>query len=364
MCQGGDREDEVLLCDGCDCGFHIFCLKPPLKKIPDGDWFCEKCKAALEPVDDDDAELRKIIEKERAGMRDNLEWLEASRRATTSRRKTAGVPARVSALPPAYRENGENMGLTMGGKRKFTKKFTQIGFNEERRARNDSVGEPIIEIRKRAIEIFNDMFAEKSSEGEETANANGVTHEILPVHAINAASMLAYVSGMITNNIDMVSLAELDEVSNPSDAKWAFKVLAKNSKECSSFGFKTSGEKIQRSFQLIAEDCGNNADDDDAINICESDPNIEREITRYVYARLNASESDIVEFIGDDASSAKRALKALTARGELLLRTVHAHRSSVPSIFGKVKESNDTANTNAKTEKFYCVPIENQRVVL
>ena len=133
----------------------------------------------------------------------------------------------------------------MGGKRKFAKKFTQIRFNEERRARNDSVGEPIIEIRKRAIEIFNDMFAEKSSEGEETANANGVTHEILPVHAINAASMLAYVSGMITNNIDMVSLAELDEVSNPSDAKWAFKVLAKNSKECSSFGFKTLGEKIQ-----------------------------------------------------------------------------------------------------------------------
>jgi len=364
MCQGGDREDEVLLCDGCDCGFHIFCLKPPLKKIPDGDWFCEKCKAALEPVDDDDAELRKIIEKERAGMRDNLDWLEASRRATTSRRKTAGVPARVSALPPAYRENGENMGLAMGGKRKFTKKFTQIRFSEERRARNDSVGEPIIEIRKRAIEIFNDMFAEKSSEGEETANANGVTHEILPVHAINAASMLAYVSGMITNNIDMVSLAELDEVSNPSDAKWAFKVLAKNSKECSSFGFKTSGEKIQRSFQLIAEDCGNNADDDDAMNICESDQNIEREIARYVSARLNASESDIVEFIGDDASSAKRALKALTARGELLLRTVQAHRSSVPSIFGKVKESNDTANTNAKTEKFYCVPIENQRVVL
>ena len=61
-----------------------------------------------------------------------------------------------------------------------SKKFTQIRFNEERRARNDSVGEPIIEIRKRAIEIFNDMFAEKSSEGEETANANGVTHEICP----------------------------------------------------------------------------------------------------------------------------------------------------------------------------------------
>ena len=354
VCGSGDREDEVLLCDGCDCGFHIFCLKPPLKKIPDGDWFCQKCKTVLEPSDndddyDDDAELSKIIEKERAG----------------TRRRSAGVPARLSAPPPTYRENGENTGLAMGGKRKLTKKFTQIRFNEERRARNDSVGEPMIEIRKKAIEIFNAMFADKSSDGNIT-HTNGVTQEILPVHAINAASMLAYLSGMITNKIDIVSMPELIEVSNPSDAKWGFKVLAKNSKACSSFGFKTSAEKIQRSFKLMTEDddidANDDNDDDNAKDTSESDSKIEGEITRYVSARLNASESDVIEFIGGDPSGAKRALKALTTRGELLLRTMRAHRSNVPSIFGKSEDR--TNNANAKSEKFYCVPIENQRVVL
>ncbi len=34
----------MLLCDGCDRGFHMYCLKPPVKKIPDGDWFCIDCR--------------------------------------------------------------------------------------------------------------------------------------------------------------------------------------------------------------------------------------------------------------------------------------------------------------------------------
>lgn len=33
----------MLLCDGCDCGFHIFCLDPPLTSIPKGQWFCHVC---------------------------------------------------------------------------------------------------------------------------------------------------------------------------------------------------------------------------------------------------------------------------------------------------------------------------------
>ena len=33
----------MLLCDGCDRGYHIYCLKPPLKKVPRSDWFCSDC---------------------------------------------------------------------------------------------------------------------------------------------------------------------------------------------------------------------------------------------------------------------------------------------------------------------------------
>ena len=39
----GDADDQLLLCDGCDCSYHTFCLNPPLDKIPENDWFCLKC---------------------------------------------------------------------------------------------------------------------------------------------------------------------------------------------------------------------------------------------------------------------------------------------------------------------------------
>ena len=50
VCKSKDDDEKMLLCDGCDCGFHIFCLKPPMKKIPEGDddWFCKPCKAGVE----------------------------------------------------------------------------------------------------------------------------------------------------------------------------------------------------------------------------------------------------------------------------------------------------------------------------
>ena len=30
VCKRTDEEDSLLLCDGCDKGYHTFCLKPPL----------------------------------------------------------------------------------------------------------------------------------------------------------------------------------------------------------------------------------------------------------------------------------------------------------------------------------------------
>jgi origin recognition complex subunit 1 len=33
----------MLECSGCLRGFHMRCLKPPLKAVPDGDWLCRRC---------------------------------------------------------------------------------------------------------------------------------------------------------------------------------------------------------------------------------------------------------------------------------------------------------------------------------
>ncbi|BAS76724.1 Os02g0122700 [Oryza sativa Japonica Group] len=42
-CGSGESAAELLLCDGCDRGLHIFCLRPILPRVPAGDWFCPSC---------------------------------------------------------------------------------------------------------------------------------------------------------------------------------------------------------------------------------------------------------------------------------------------------------------------------------
>lgn len=56
ICNRSDREDIMLLCDGCDAGYHMDCLMPPLTEIPEGSWYCDNCFAS-EVTDDDIPEV-------------------------------------------------------------------------------------------------------------------------------------------------------------------------------------------------------------------------------------------------------------------------------------------------------------------
>ena len=42
-CHQCDREDRMLLCDGCDLGYHLECLNPPMTEVPMDEWFCPEC---------------------------------------------------------------------------------------------------------------------------------------------------------------------------------------------------------------------------------------------------------------------------------------------------------------------------------
>lgn len=43
FCRRKGADEYMLLCDGCDHGYHTYCLRPPLVNIPEGDWFCNDC---------------------------------------------------------------------------------------------------------------------------------------------------------------------------------------------------------------------------------------------------------------------------------------------------------------------------------
>jgi hypothetical protein len=43
VCQKTDDADQMLLCDNCNGGYHLFCLKPELIQIPAGIWYCSSC---------------------------------------------------------------------------------------------------------------------------------------------------------------------------------------------------------------------------------------------------------------------------------------------------------------------------------
>lgn len=49
ICGSCENEDRLLLCDGCDLGFHLYCLDPPLDSVPTDEWFCAACHSGVHP---------------------------------------------------------------------------------------------------------------------------------------------------------------------------------------------------------------------------------------------------------------------------------------------------------------------------
>ncbi|KAF8468142.1 PLU-1-like protein-domain-containing protein [Kalaharituber pfeilii] len=42
-CGRGTDNVNMLICDGCDHGYHTYCLDPVVKNIPERDWYCNRC---------------------------------------------------------------------------------------------------------------------------------------------------------------------------------------------------------------------------------------------------------------------------------------------------------------------------------
>ncbi|TSK45871.1 PHD and RING finger domain-containing protein 1 [Bagarius yarrelli] len=74
VCGGTDREDRLLLCDGCDAGYHMECLTPPLDAVPVEEWFCPECapnslNSAAERLSEEESSLPTTSRSRPAGAR-------------------------------------------------------------------------------------------------------------------------------------------------------------------------------------------------------------------------------------------------------------------------------------------------------
>ncbi|XP_033127771.1 zinc finger protein ubi-d4-like isoform X2 [Anneissia japonica] len=43
LCGTSDNDDQLLFCDDCDRGYHMYCLSPPMSAPPEGNWSCSLC---------------------------------------------------------------------------------------------------------------------------------------------------------------------------------------------------------------------------------------------------------------------------------------------------------------------------------
>ena len=71
ICRRKTDPEKMLLCDGCDRGHHMFCLKPKLRSVPQGDWYCSDCKPKERLRSPKKKTLRRVFEDDEESDADN-----------------------------------------------------------------------------------------------------------------------------------------------------------------------------------------------------------------------------------------------------------------------------------------------------
>ncbi|XP_070477807.1 bromodomain adjacent to zinc finger domain protein 2A isoform X20 [Equus przewalskii] len=99
VCRKGDNDEFLLLCDGCDRGCHIYCHRPKMEAVPEGDWFCAVCLAQVEGEFTQKPRFPKRGQKRKSSYVLNFPEGDGRRRRVLSR-------GRESPAVPRYSEEG------------------------------------------------------------------------------------------------------------------------------------------------------------------------------------------------------------------------------------------------------------------
>ncbi|GLD50029.1 bromodomain adjacent to zinc finger domain protein 2A [Lates japonicus] len=107
VCRKGDNDECLLLCDSCDRGCHMYCLRPKITQVPEGDWFCPTCVAKEEGESPCTLKTRTRMKKRR--------YEDDSSEDETTTRRSSGMATRnkdAAAPSSSSRYSGEGGGTT------------------------------------------------------------------------------------------------------------------------------------------------------------------------------------------------------------------------------------------------------------
>ncbi|XP_056154810.1 bromodomain adjacent to zinc finger domain protein 2A [Lampris incognitus] len=120
VCRKGDNDEYLLLCDGCDRGCHMYCLRPKVTKVPEGDWFCPTCVSTEES--DSMQTQRLSVKRTRVKKR---RYEDDSSDEDTTPRRVVGMTTRLKDAPASssssrYSGDGGGAGYSPAKRRRMT----------------------------------------------------------------------------------------------------------------------------------------------------------------------------------------------------------------------------------------------------
>ncbi|XP_029291326.1 bromodomain adjacent to zinc finger domain protein 2A [Cottoperca gobio] len=124
VCRKGDNDDCLLLCDGCDRGCHMYCLRPKITQVPEGDWFCPTCIAQEDCDSPRSSKKRTRVKKRRYED-------ESSEDERTTRRSSGGMATRFKEIvTPASSSRQSGDGSAAKRRRMTTRNQPDLTFCE------------------------------------------------------------------------------------------------------------------------------------------------------------------------------------------------------------------------------------------
>ena len=95
ICSFTDTTEDhlMMICDSCDTGWHMSCLTPPVKELPEGDWICPRCT-------DQGVTLDQLVPREKAPPREKRKSKFASaaqKKALRNARELDGTTIRTKS---------------------------------------------------------------------------------------------------------------------------------------------------------------------------------------------------------------------------------------------------------------------------